>query len=449
MKSIVLHYSFFGVGGVERVMAFQSRLFAGMGVKVALLLDREPAADSLAMLPPGVDVVTLPSGRKAREAAIRREVSSRSAEIFYEHAFQMIMDPRSPAHLDMLFVKDVLGLGYFLHWHSHAATPFSDCADPGLAVTLKTVFAPRVDGMCVLSRASEIYFRSFGLKAAYAPNRIESGSSGDPSPRFGCNVLWVGRFADGKRPFDAIRAFSVFRRGRPEAKLVMVGGGELLEPARRLAHRLGLGDSVEFPGMRLDTGGFYANSSVYLSTSGFEGFSVAFMEAMSYALPVVSCELSYHEPSRDNAGVSNARLGDVEGLAAALDAVTASEEVWRKMSRASLARYRELQSFDQEGFYRDFLSGKIPQSGTAFSVEDARAIEQMMFDAWCEREDRIMSIVRPLRAFVAIGSFFAGVVRIFCRTAGAKAAWRRRRRARKLLDGALEACRRRGKRNES
>lgn len=435
--TIALHYSFFIVGGIERVIAFQVGLFKA-NHRVFLLLDREIQEDARKLLPDDLQIVVLPADRKSRNGKLRELLLGSGVNIFYEHASQMIMDINSPAFQDMLFVHDELKVRYMLHWHSKATLPFVDVVPPASASLLRSEFAPRIEALSVLGRATEAYFKAFGINANYVPNAVSFESKPIDEPASKESILWIGRMSSEKHPHDAVRIFARLQAYRPSARMTMVGGGDLLDSVKSLASRLGVKDSVTFTGTRFDLDAFYGKSAVVLATSDGEGFGVAFLEAMSYGLPMVSYALLYNEPNRDNPGMLQVPIGDIEGAAKALNQVMGDSNRWRKMSAAALERFKDFQGFDQTTYYSQLLAGKLPQPQQEYTVDDVRAILQMVFDDWVFREKKLFGSLKFIKPFLFLCVVLNTVSRIFCRTKTQKSAWRIRKRTLKLLCAAVK-----------
>lgn len=74
----------------------------------------------------------------------------------------------------------------------------------------------------------------------------------------------------------------------PEARFVVVGGGENEDALRRAAREAGLSNRVSFPGYREDVETFYGLMDVSVLTSLSEGLSITLLESMSHGLPVVA-----------------------------------------------------------------------------------------------------------------------------------------------------------------
>lgn len=69
----------------------------------------------------------------------------------------------------------------------------------------------------------------------------------DIQPDYRPTLLAVGRFAEIKAPYLTVAAFHKALRSVPEARLVMVGDGHLLECCRSLAIAWGIADRISFP----------------------------------------------------------------------------------------------------------------------------------------------------------------------------------------------------------
>lgn len=128
-------------------------------------------------------------------------------------------------------------------------------------------------------------------------------------------IVHVSNFRPVKRPLDAIKAFCILRLSH-DARLKMVGVGPELKAARALARKLGVHPYVEFAGEERNIERVLADSDLLLSTSEFEGFGLAPLEAMAAGLPVVATRAGgIAEVVVEGETGRLAEVGDVEGLA--------------------------------------------------------------------------------------------------------------------------------------
>lgn len=104
----------------------------------------------------------------------------------------------------------------------------------------------------------------------------------------GKRILSVGRFKAVKNQALLIDAF--VRLADPEARLMLVGDGELRADLERRALDKGVAERVIFPGFQTDLHAFYASADVFALSSKSEGFGNVIVEALSCGLPVVSTD---------------------------------------------------------------------------------------------------------------------------------------------------------------
>ena len=77
----------------------------------------------------------------------------------------------------------------------------------------------------------------------------------------------------------------------PAASLKLVGDGPLRAQLTQQAESLGITASVEFCGARTDVAQLLAQSGLFVLPSREEGLSIALLEALAQALPVVASDI--------------------------------------------------------------------------------------------------------------------------------------------------------------
>lgn len=100
----------------------------------------------------------------------------------------------------------------------------------------------------------------------------------------------MGGLTQIKRYDLLIRAFALARSGLEGAKLVIAGDGPLREPLAALSRKLGVADSVAFPGAvsRDKAPEFYNSVSCLVCSSDFETFGITLIEALACGRPLIS-----------------------------------------------------------------------------------------------------------------------------------------------------------------
>jgi glycosyltransferase involved in cell wall biosynthesis len=139
-------------------------------------------------------------------------------------------------------------------------------------------------------------------------------------------VLGAGRLRPQKDFPTLIRAFARARAVR-EMRLMILGGGkdeqkkaQSKAPLLALAHQLGVGNDVAFPGFVENPFAYMARASVFVLSSAWEGFGNVIVEALACGCPVVSTDC----PSGPAEILENGKygplvpVGDDEALADAI-----------------------------------------------------------------------------------------------------------------------------------
>lgn len=142
-------------------------------------------------------------------------------------------------------------------------------------------------------RAAEFLEKATGLRGVHA---ISCGIDAhnytpDFTPRTGNRILFVGRITGEKQIDVLLNAVKLLPQSL-DAKLEIVGGGDQFKNLQNLAETLGIADRVKFLGYVTDEElrQAYTRATVFAMPSIAELQSIATMEAMASALPVVAAD---------------------------------------------------------------------------------------------------------------------------------------------------------------
>jgi glycosyltransferase involved in cell wall biosynthesis len=141
----------------------------------------------------------------------------------------------------------------------------------------------------------------------------------------------VAEFIHRKRHEDAIRAFGKMANDR--AHLLLAGNGPLVPTMRELASSLGLEDRVHFLGFRDDIPTLMRASRAVLLVSAQEGLPRSVMEALCLEVPVIGTRVRGTKDLLDSEHGILVELGDVDGIARALDWAAAHPDRCQEMGR--------------------------------------------------------------------------------------------------------------------
>ena len=134
----------------------------------------------------------------------------------------------------------------------------------------------------------------------------------------------------------------------PEARIVIVGDGELAGDLRVLAEQRGVDDRVIFTGFREDIARFLSLFRVFVMPSHQEGLGTAVLDAFALRLPVVATRAGgIPEMIRDGENGILVPPKDPDALAGAVIGLLRSPERARALGEAGLRTVREEFSVDR------------------------------------------------------------------------------------------------------
>ncbi len=208
-----------------------------------------------------------------------------------------------------------------------------------LVGTLKTYrrlwLARRYDHVVCLSKEDLKRWRRHvsNVSQIYNPITITKTKNPDYSAR---RVIAVGRLDDQKGFDYLIEAWKLVSERFPDWALDIYGEGDLRESLQRQIDGLGLSGCVLLKGRTQNISKEYAQHSIMVLSSRFEGFVLVLGEASVCALPQVSfnCQSGPSEIIEDHKnGILVKRVGDIQGLASALGELMSNEDVRRRMGQ--------------------------------------------------------------------------------------------------------------------
>ncbi|PZW42533.1 N-acetyl-alpha-D-glucosaminyl L-malate synthase BshA [Mesonia algae] len=128
-------------------------------------------------------------------------------------------------------------------------------------------------------------------------------------------ITHISNFRKVKRVDDVVKIFYKTQQ-TINSKLIMVGEGPEVQPAKKLAHELGISDNIMFLGESNDIDKILCFSDLFLLPSEKESFGLAALEAMVNGVPVISSNTG-GLPEVNKEGFSGylSEVGNVEEMA--------------------------------------------------------------------------------------------------------------------------------------
>ncbi len=163
----------------------------------------------------------------------------------------------------------------------------------------------------------------------------------------------VGRFSKAKNQEFLLNVFAEYHRQEKDSRLVLVGGGPLLDEVKAKAAELKVEDCVLFIPPTEEVNRWYMAMDVFVFPSQFEGFGLTALEAQLAGLPVVASsrvpkEVAFSDKVRFVSLEEGIQVWTDQIRAAAADG--RGEDIRDKLTAANLDIGTEAKKLDH--FYR-------------------------------------------------------------------------------------------------
>jgi colanic acid/amylovoran biosynthesis glycosyltransferase len=240
-----------------------------------------------------------------------------------------------------------------VHFHGFDAYDRKTLDD--YAPTYQRMFAGAA-AIVAVSRDMERQLLALGApreKLFYSPYGVDTGLFSGAEPAYSPPIFMaVGRFVEKKAPQLTLAAFKKVSERCPDARLKMIGDGELWESCKQLAKNLEISRAVEFlaprPQLEVATAlrqvRAFVQHSIRASGGDSEGTPVSVLEAGAAGLPVVATR---HAGIKDVVIDGETGLlvdeGDIEGMATQMIQLAQEPDLAGRIGKA--ARQRIVEEF--------------------------------------------------------------------------------------------------------
>jgi glycosyltransferase involved in cell wall biosynthesis len=309
-------------GGAERVWARLASGFAARGDEVTFAVDFE-ARESLAMLSSGVSLQILPRGHLQSTLALARLIRRQKPDASLSAISVSNLKHAIAAQLARRGGRAILSYHGFFDSEPELLSRIGYRLTPLLtrlsAATVAVSDSLRDDLVANFGAASARTTTIFNPAAPEPfPALLDANALAERPPL----VVAIGRLVADKDFVALLRAFA--RIKRPCARLMILGEGAERSRLQAEAIALGIAQRVDMPGFSRDPGKALAGARCFALTSLRESFSLVCVEALAYGLPVVATDCGGPREIVCDSTLGNlAPVGDVEGLAQAIDSALA------------------------------------------------------------------------------------------------------------------------------
>lgn len=200
------------------------------------------------------------------------------------------------------------------------------------------------DKLIVLNTKDKKEYANYSENVVLIPNPVTINNNNQKSQLDSKSILIVSRIIIFQKGLDYL--VEIATKIPDDWKINLIGSGTKNEIQRlkKLIKKSQVEDKLILLGAKTsdDLIEYYANASIYLSTSRWEGFGLVLIEAMQFGLPIVSFKHLGSIDILDNGRYGMlANPGDVEQLATYLNQLILNRAMLQEMQKLSLERVKE------------------------------------------------------------------------------------------------------------
>lgn len=389
VKCIGIYYHRMRNGGVEKVLSKLLFVWKNMGYDLILFTD-EKATDDDYPIPTDITRIVLPKFSEYQAAKYKKRARYWEAMIKKYDIDTILYHSCTSITLlwDTCLIK---GLGCNLVVETHSMFCGSMWYDARFSSYLPRIYR-MVDRVVALSEIDVSFWNNYA-PTYYIPNPLDAISETEISDCTSKNIVWVGRLAEEKRPYDILEAFSIVIKSVPNATLTMIGDGdtpEWMEGLQNYAVQHRIDQAVRFCGYELEPGVYYKNASILAMTSLCESFSMVLAEGKGHGLPTIMYELPNLELTRDKKGIISVPQGDVLALANGMILLLKDENLRQTMGREARDSLKEFLTFDVKSAWKKLFDSFI-DSPKYRPDENSVLMLDMLFENVIRGIDKIQS----------------------------------------------------------
>jgi glycosyltransferase involved in cell wall biosynthesis len=303
--------------------------------------DLAPEQANFTLMPQGVRAVNRPARLLWEQAMLPLAVQRLRLDVLFNPGFTapilcpcpqvtVFHDLQHKRHPEYFRWFDLPFWNFFLFWSIRVSRAII-AISPATAEDLRRWYHPPEGKIrTILSGVDPVFFT---LAARRQPEKLQP-------EKF---LLAVSTLHPHKNLDGLLRAFAEFRKQHPEYRMVVCGmhgffSGEL----HNLRERLGLGESVAFPGWipREDLYELFTRASAFLYPSLFEGFGLPVLEALAAGVPTACSAI---EPMDSIAADAAIKFDPrrPEEIAAAMHRLVSDEALRQRLASAGPLRAAE------------------------------------------------------------------------------------------------------------
>lgn len=173
-------------------------------------------------------------------------------------------------------------------------------------------------------------------------------------------ILHIGRFMDVKNHALILKSFAEFAVKHPDARLQLIGDGELRKEMEQLAVELGVANEVEFAGLQSNVYPWLHDADVFILPSKYEGVPMTLIEAMGTGLPIIASAVGGISDMLEDGASALLIQPTQQELEFALEKIYKDETLRERLGESALKASKKFSSIEMARKYMELYT-KVAQ----------------------------------------------------------------------------------------
>lgn len=171
-------------------------------------------------------------------------------------------------------------------------------------------------------------------------------------------ILHIGRFVDAKNHALILKSFAEFAEKYPDARLQLIGDGELRKEMEQLATELGVAQKVQFAGLQSNVYPWLHDADVFILPSKYEGVPMTLIEAMGTGLPIIASAVGGISDMLEDGASALLIQPTQQELEFALEKIYKDETLRKSLGESALKASKKFSSIEMARKYLEiYLKG--------------------------------------------------------------------------------------------
>lgn len=394
LKNIAIFYYKYSGSGVERVISKLIPMFQKMNYKVTLILEKDD--QNSFPLPKNCEKVIISSSINVSNEEYLQHAKELK-EVLKNHQIDLLLyqASNSPFMLYDLLITKSLGVYFCATTHDFITSPLLYNGDH---FAWKPKVLALVDLVQTITEVEKEAYLNSGVNATYIPNPLTFDINKEAmheNDKKDIDLLWVGRIdALQKNPIDIIHILKEIKKYLPNVNLTIIGSPNNQKDGKEFKKYISFLHLEKNINWILHTNqieDYYKRAKMLVMTSTYEVYPMVLIEAMNYSLPIITYNMPYVEPLKNNQGAIIIDQNNIQQAAQVIMNLLVDEEKCKKLGEESYKKLVEISKINLPNIWQNEFNMLLSNQGHISNNKNINIFLDMIYEHYYTKKNLIYS----------------------------------------------------------